>query len=164
MSLSERAISKIAALTAQGWGSARYALDLFKEAGMVSEARLGKDHITEEAVDKAHEMIEFSNLQEQIRELPQHPFLLLEAIYRLREKREISTGDVYSAYEGVCSQIGLRPFTLRKVSDFLTELDSAGLISCRLVSRGRNGRTRFVSWPSDAPMEKIHQREWEERF
>jgi len=43
--LSWPAISNIATLTAQGWGSARYALDLFKEAGMVSEASLAMDDI-----------------------------------------------------------------------------------------------------------------------
>jgi len=74
------AIAKIAALTAQGWGSARYALDLFKEAGMVSEAILAKDHITEEALDKAHDMIEESNIEDQIHELPPQPLALLEAI------------------------------------------------------------------------------------
>ena len=35
---SKPAISKIAALMAQGRGSARFALDLFKGAAMVSEA------------------------------------------------------------------------------------------------------------------------------
>ena len=33
-------------------------LTLFKEAGMVSEMKFNKDHITEQAVDKAHKMIE----------------------------------------------------------------------------------------------------------
>jgi cell division control protein 6 len=161
---SRGAIGKIAALTAQGWGSARYALDLFKEAGMVSEAILGNDYITEEAVDKANEMIEVSNIEDQIRELPQHPLALLETIYRLKKKGEISTGDVYSAYDSICGEKGLKPFTLRKVSDLLTELDSAGLISCRLVSKGRHGRTRLISWPLNSLMEKIYERERGERF
>ena len=158
------AIAKIAALTAQGWGSARYALDLFKEAGMVSEAILAKDHITEEAVDKAHEMIEESNIEDQIRDLPPQPLALLEAIYRKRVEKNLSTGDVYAAYEGVCGDAGLEPFSLRKVSDIITELDSAGLISCRLVSKGRYGRTRLISWPSNSSMERIYEREREERF
>ena len=158
------ATAKIAALIAQSWGSARYALDLFKEAGMVSEAKLGKDYITEQAVDTAHKMIEESNIEDQFRELPMQALALLEAIYRLRDNRDISTGDVYSSYEGVCRDVGLESFTLRKVSDIITELESTGLIICRLISRGRFGRTRLISWPSNSTLDRIYERERQERF
>lgn len=162
MGLSGPAISKIAALTAQGWGSARYALDLFKEAGVVSEATLEKDYIPlEAAVSKAEEMLEISNLEDQIRDLPQQPLAVLEAVYRLRGKKELCTGDVYSAYEGVCNERRLELFSLRKISNIITELDSAGLISCRLVSRGRFGRTRLINWTSNCSLEKVYERERE---
>jgi cell division control protein 6 len=161
---SEGAISKIAASTAQSWGSARYALDLFKEAGIVSETILSWDYITEEAVDKAKEMIEVSSIEDQIRTLPTHPLALLEAIYLLREERQLSTGNVYSTYTKVCGQIRLEPFSQRKVSDMITELDSEGLISCRQVFRGRRGRTRLINWHSSPLMDKIYERERAERF
>jgi cell division control protein 6 len=158
------AIAKIAALTAQSWGSARYALDLFKEAGMVSEMKFGKYYITEQAVDNAHKMIEESNIEDQFRELPIQALSLLEAIYRLRDNKDISTGDVYASYEKVCRDVGLESFTLRKVSDIITELESAGLIGCRLISRGRLGRTRLINWPSNPTLDKIYERERRERF
>jgi len=44
----------------------------------------------------------------------------------------------------------LDPVTLRRVSDILSELDMLGLISARLISRGRYGKTRVVSLESDA--------------
>ena len=156
---SKGAIARIAALTAQGWGSARYALDLLTEAGTVSEAVLGKDYIPQEAVEQAEEMLEVSKVEDQIRHLPQQPLAVLEAVYHLRGKRELSTGDVYSAYEGICRERGIEPFSLRKVSDIITELDSAGLLSCRLVSRGRSGRTRLISWPPHHALEKVYERE-----
>lgn len=71
----EGALVEIRNLAEKGYG-----VDLFKEAGMVSEAILAKDHITQEAVDKANEMIEESNIEDQIRDLPPQPLALLEAI------------------------------------------------------------------------------------
>jgi len=76
---SNAAIAKIAALTAQGWGSARYALDLLTEAGMVSEAILGEEYIPQEAVEQAEEMLEVTKIEDQIRDLPRQPLALLEA-------------------------------------------------------------------------------------
>ena len=153
------AIAKIAALTAQSWGSARYALDLFKEAGMVSEVKFRQNYVTEKAVDKAHKMIEESNIEDQFRELPMQALSVLEAIYRLRDNKEISTGEVHTSYERVCRDVGLESFTLRKVSDIITELESTGLIGCRLNSGGRFGRTRLISWPSNPTLDKIYERE-----
>jgi cell division control protein 6 len=151
------AISLIAALTAQGWGSARYALDLLKEAAMVSEEVLGRDYISPESVEQAEEMLEVVNYEDQIRDLPKQALAVLEAVYRLRGGKELSTGDVYSEYEKVCGASGLNPFSLRKVSDIITELDSTGLISCRLVSRGRFGRTRLVNWPPNSALERVYE-------
>ena len=159
---SRAALGKIAALTAQGWGSARYGLDLLKEAGMVSEAILARAYITEEAVDRAERMLEVGKIEEEIRNLPQQPMAVLESVYRQKSKRDLSTGDVYSAYERICRERGVEAFSLRRVSDIITELDSAGLISCRLVSRGRLGRTRLISWPSNPAFEKVYTREREE--
>ena len=89
---------------------------------------------------------------------------MLEAIYRLKEKRDISTGDVYASYEDVCRDVRIGTFTLRKVSDIITELESTGLIGCRLISRGRFGRTRLISWPSNPTLDKIYERERRDRF
>jgi Cdc6-like AAA superfamily ATPase len=131
---------------------------------MVSEAKLEKDYITEKAVDIAHKMIEESNIEDQFRELPMQALTLLEAIYRLRDNKDVSTGEVYCSYEKACRDVGLESFTLRKVSDIITELESTGLISCRLISRGRSGRTRLISWPSNPTLDKIYERERQQRF
>ena len=51
-------------LTAFSWGLARYALDLFKEAGMVGEVKSNKDCIAEQAVDKLKWIISDSSIIE----------------------------------------------------------------------------------------------------
>ena len=68
---------------------------------------------------------------------------MLEAVYRLKGKRELSTVDVYAAYEGICGERGLEPITLRKASGIITEMDSAGLLS----------------WPSHHTLKKAYERE-----
>jgi cell division control protein 6 len=158
---SQGSIAWIAAHTAQSWGSARYALDILKEAGMVSEVLLDKGYIPQEAVEQAVKMLEVNSYEAQVRDLPQQALAVLDAVYRQKEKKSLSTGDVYSAYEKVCCDKGLSAFTLRKVSDMITELDSAGLISCRLVSKGRFGRTRLITWSSNPALEKVYEMERE---
>jgi Cdc6-like AAA superfamily ATPase len=89
---------------------------------------------------------------------------VLEAIYRLKEKRDISTGDVYASYEDVCRDVRIESFTLRKVSDIITELESTGLICCHLKSRGRFDRTRLINWPSNPTLDKIYEKGRRERL
>ncbi|MEM7822783.1 MAG: cell division control protein Cdc6, partial [Candidatus Aenigmatarchaeota archaeon] len=51
---------------------------------------------------------------------------------------------------------GMKVLTQRRVSDIIAELDMQGLISTRLVSRGRYGRTREMSITFSQPIfEKI---------
>jgi len=66
---------------------------------MVSEAILGEEYISQEAVEQTGEMLEVSKIEDQIHGLPQQPLAVLKAAYRLRGKKELSTGDVYLAYE-----------------------------------------------------------------
>ena len=153
---SKAAISLIAGRTAKEWGSARRALDLLKEAGMVSEEIFGMDYISQDAVDQAEEMLDISKLQEQVRDLPQHPLSVLEAVFRSKGNMKLSTGEVYSGYAAICRERRLEPFSLRKISDIITELASAGLIGCRQVSRGKLGRTRYISWLPDPGLEKVY--------
>ena len=153
-------IAKIAAITGQAWGSARYGLDLLREAGMVSEAILKKDYIPEEAVDQADEQLEVSKIQEEISNLPPHALAVLEAVQGSSRKgeKELSTGDVYQFYEKICGLRNLNPFSLRKISDVITDLDLLGLIHCRQVYKGRYGRTRIISWPKNPILDRIFDR------
>ncbi|MEK6853998.1 MAG: cell division control protein Cdc6, partial [Nanoarchaeota archaeon] len=56
----------------------------------------------------------------------------------------IFTGEVYELYKKYCAEIGLRPLTQRRVSDILSELDMLGVITARVISKGRYGRTREI--------------------
>ena len=55
---------------------------------MVSEATLAMDFIPLEAVKRAEEMLEVSNLEDQIRILPHQPLAVLEAVNHLEGKNK----------------------------------------------------------------------------
>ena len=55
------------------------------------------------------------------------------------------TGDVFETYTEICSANGMKPLTQRRISDLIGELDMLGIITARVVSNGRYGRTRDIS-------------------
>jgi cell division control protein 6 len=48
-------------------------------------------------------------------------------------------------YREFCRRASLRPFTARAFTDMLSELDLSSLSRCRVVSKGRYGRTRQIT-------------------
>jgi cell division control protein 6 len=56
----------------------------------------------------------------------------------------IFTGDVYSMYESICLKTKNEVLTQRRVSDIVGEFDMLGLINARVISKGRQGRTREI--------------------
>ena len=67
---------------------------------------------------------------------------LLESITDNSET--VSTGDVYEEYARICKELGMDSLTQRRVGDLINELDALGIISARVVSRGRHGRTKEI--------------------
>lgn len=143
-------IAKSSALVAQEWGSARYALDLLIEIGRMVENN-GRAVATMEDVDKAYEKTEISKLSDQLGILPQQPFAVLDAIYRLKGSKvtEIFTGDVFAEYCKICQESGMKQLSQRRMSDIISDLDQDGLINAQTLSKGRYGRTRKVMWILD---------------
>ena len=143
----DAAIGLCAALAAQENGDARRALDLLRVAGELAE-REGASRVTEEHVRKALEVIERNTVAEVLTTLPIQSKVILLAIYNLSKEKiteEITTGTLYEEYCNVCSQIGLEKLTQRRVGDLVNELDMLGMVTSRVVSKGRYGRTKIVS-------------------
>jgi cell division control protein 6 len=61
------------------------------------------------------------------------------------EEDEIATGDVYSEYKEMCSELDVSELTQRRVSGLISELDMLGVINAKVISKGRYGRTRQIS-------------------
>ncbi|MEM7828103.1 MAG: ORC1-type DNA replication protein [Candidatus Aenigmatarchaeota archaeon] len=155
--ISDGVIQKCAALAAQEHGDARRAIDLLRIAGEIAEREDARTVMLTH-IDKAENKLDIDRYTELVRTLPRQSKAVLMAITKLTEKNknDIQTGDVFSYYEKICKANGMKVLTQRRVSDIIAELDMQGLISTRLVSRGRYGRTREMSITFSQPIfEKI---------
>jgi cell division control protein 6 len=78
---------------------------------------------------------------------PKQHQLVLYSIIKISQKAKkvIFTGEIYEYYKGLCIESSLRPLTQRRVSDIISEFDMLGLITGKIISKGRYGRTREVS-------------------
>lgn len=134
-------IEKCAGLAAQEHGDARRALDLLRVAAEVAE-RENSERVEERHVDVAESKIDSERILETVESQPRQSQAVLWSI--LKMGGEVHTGDIFSLYEKICSENGLRSLTQRRVSDLIAELDLLGIINAKVVSKGRYGRTRII--------------------
>ena len=144
------------ALAAQEHGDARRALDLLRMSAELAER--GKAvKITKKYVKLAQNKIEIDRVIEVVRTLPTQSKLILLAVF-LQEKHNkktsnagaIITGDVYNIYKELCRKTRADFLTQRRVTDLISELDMLGVITARVISKGRYGRTREIRTSSSA--------------
>lgn len=139
-------IEKCAAFAARDHGDARRAIELLRVAAELSE-RAGLSKVTTEHLDLAENKIETDRIFEIIKTQPDQYQAALYAIYSIcsKKKDQVFTGEVYDLYQSLCSKVGLRPLTQRRISDIVGELDMLGIINAKVISKGRYGRTREIS-------------------
>jgi len=121
-------------------------VELLSTAVRIAEATSGR--LTEREVDIAENQLEVDKTEEMIRALAPQQRLALKACYLLlsRENRKISTGQAYQGYTEICTHERFRPLSQRRFSDLVSFLDLYGLINGQVLSRGRYGNTRTISW------------------
>jgi cell division control protein 6 len=143
--LSDSALGLCAALAAAEHGDARRALDLLRVAGEVAE-RKGLAVVSEEHVREAEKHIEHNRVVEALSNLTLHSKLVTLSIYHLgkRDARGAITGEISEVYEELSGELGVAPLTQRRLSTLINELDAMGLLSARVVSMGRYGRTKKI--------------------
>jgi len=138
-------IEKCAALAAQEHGDARKALDLLRVAGELAE-RNAEVKVSVNHVDSAQQKIDLDRVIETVKAQPKQSQAVLYSIMVLAEKdKQVQTGEVFDNYQETCKRQGLKILTTRRVSDLIAELDMFGIISTKITSKGRYGRTRIIS-------------------
>jgi len=151
------------ALAAQEHGDARRALDLLRMSAELAER--GKSlKITKKHVRLAQNKIEIDRIIEVVRTLPTQSKLILLALL-LQEKHNkktgttgaITTGEVYEIYKELCKKTRTDSLTQRRVADLISELDMLGIITARVISKGRYGRTRDIKTSSSEDIMNILQ-------
>lgn len=155
-SIDDDVIPLCSALAAQEHGDARRALDLLRMSTELAE-RSGSLKITKKFVRLAQSKIEIDRIIEVVRTLPTQSKLILLAIL-LQERHNkktgaagaITTGDVYEIYKNLCKKARTDSLTQRRVADLISELDMLGIITARVISKGRYGRTREIKMSSSS--------------
>jgi len=154
--IDEDVIPLCSALAAQEHGDARRALDLLRMSAELAE-RAKSPRITKKHVKLAQNKIEVDRIMEVIRTLPAQSKLILLAVL-LQEKYNqktgstgaITTGEVYEIYKDLSKKARTDKITQRRVADLISELDMLGIITARVISKGRYGRTRDIKLSSSA--------------
>ncbi len=143
--IDESVTSLCAALAAQEHGDARRALDLLRVAAEIAE-RNDEDKITDRHVLRAKNQLELDCVIEAVKSLPTQSKLILLGIIMNEEMgaTRMTTGDVYSMYKQLCRRTGMSILTQRRITDLISELDMLGLVSARVKSFGRGGRTKEI--------------------
>jgi cell division control protein 6 len=162
-SVDEDVIPLCSALAAQEHGDARRALDLLRMAAELAE-RSGVPKVTKKFVRQAQSKIEIDRIKEVVRTLPTQSKLILLAIL-LQEKHNeksgktgsITTGDVYDIYEDLCKKTRTDSLTQRRIADLISEMDMLGIITARVISKGRYGRTKEIKMSSSNDIISILQ-------
>jgi len=138
-------VERCAAYAALENGDARRALALLRLAAEMAERDKAK-RITSDHVVKAKNRLEQDIIVDCCRTLPPHCKVLLYAILQSFERRRtgVLTGEVYESYRRLAERLGLQPLHARSISNYVSELETLGLIRATIVSRGRGGRTREI--------------------
>ena len=149
-------IEKIAALACREHGDARKAVQLLAKSAYWAEK--AGSRLTSEIIDQAANELETDRYLTMVRSAPTQMKAVMAAVIeatRRREKEVLGTGEAYEAYQGFCRRTDIRALTGRAFGDLLAELDLYCLIRCRVISRGRYGRSREIHM--DLPEEFVEQ-------
>ena len=145
-------IEKIAALASREHGDARKAVQLLAKSAYLAE-KAGSG-LTPEIIDHAANELETDRYLTLVRTAPRQMKVVMAAIIEAKRqltKRILGTGEAYEAYKAFCKKVDIRSLTGRAFGDLLAELDLYCLVRCRIVSRGRYGRSReiFLDLPDE---------------
>ena len=119
-------------------GDARRAIDLLRVAAEIAE-RAQNTHVNETHVREATQKIEENKEVIALKSYPLHEKLLILSVMK---STELSTGEVYSVYKGLCKEIRQKELTQRRVTQMLSEIELSGIISGRIVYQGTHGNTK----------------------
>ena len=134
----EAALNLCSALAGREHGDARRAIDLLRVAGEIAE-REQKTTINENHIQLARNKIEENKEVTALQSFPLHEKLLIIAAMK---NTELATGEIYTAYKGLCQAVRQHELTQRRVTQMLSEIELSGIISGRIVHQGIHGNTK----------------------
>ena len=136
---------------AQEHGDARKALNLLRISAEIAE-REAENNVTVDYVIKAKNIMEQNLIHNLVSTLTlQYKAVLASIILNRSPKENVqqTTGEVYNTYNLICQRFKINVLTQRRVGNIISELDMQGLINAKVVSLGRQGRTKYINLEMD---------------
>ena len=154
--VSDDVISLCAARAAQEHGDARRALDLLRVSSELAE-REGASHVEERHVAAAQESIETDTMSECVKTLPVQSKIVLSSMLLLAGsgQKVFTSGQVVGIYRDLVKELDADSLSHRRVSELINDLTMLGIVSSRVVSYGRHGRTTEIYF--DKPTNEIRR-------
>ncbi len=158
------AIAKTAAIAAQDTGSARHALDILHQAGLLARKN-NLETITDTTIDEAVSHVQRGRIMDELQELPTQSHYVLAAIISLTEQYNTeapSTTEIYERYEHITNEADSNGTTLsqRSIHNRLSELATTGFLAFEQVNNGKNGgmyNTYTLEVPADDITEFLNE-------
>ncbi|HJK44951.1 MAG TPA: cell division control protein Cdc6, partial [Methanocorpusculum sp.] len=124
-------------------------LDLLRVSGELAE-RESSDKVLESHVRRAQENIETDTMSECVQTLPRQGKMVLCAMLLVSSsgQKVFTSGSVINIYRELARELDIEPLTHRRVSDLINELNMLGIVTARVVSHGRHGRTTEIYFNS----------------
>ena len=156
--IEEGVIQQAAAFAAKEHGDARRALELLRYSGEIAERENSKTIKLEHLV-KADKKSERNKILDIIKSQPKQFQMITYSIIKTSQREKLNlltnkktieiepttTGEVYDYYNKLAKELRQSNLSLRRISDIIVELEVLGLINFKIVSKGRYGRTRFIT-------------------
>ena len=141
----ESAIDYLSAYIARESGDVRKALKILSIAGEIAEKN-SLEKITIECIKRAINILEVNIYEEIIKKLPLHYKLILYSLLILKERgsEPVTTGKLYNIYKKVCESLNIETLSQKRVSEIISELEHMGILSSKILNRGKYGRTREI--------------------
>lgn len=142
-------LEKCAAYAAREHGDVRRAIDVLRIAGEVAE-REASPIVEMRHLDEAEKRLESDRIfSVSLQQPPQFQLVLYAVLFVASSKKIVFTGEIYEIYQTLCRKNNSNVLTQRRISDILAELDMLGIITAKIISKGRYGRTREISLSID---------------
>ncbi len=150
-------IQLCSALAAQDKGSARQAIDLFREACDHAEEN-GQTTVSEENVRAAETRVERGRIEEAIPDLTNHGRLALMAVATAerREDTPLRTKELYDYYTRCAKANAIDPLTDRSLHDHADDLAMLGFVKRHEKNKGRKGG-KFFEYELDIPIQSVYE-------
>jgi len=139
-------------------GDARYAIEILWRAAKHADIE-SSQYITPEHVRRAKSEVSPTYSKESLLYLSLHELMFLLAVVHALKGSEtpyVPMGDAEKSYRSLCERFSEAPRRHTQVWEYMKRLEMLGLLTAKLSTKGRRGRTTLIGLP-DVPLASLER-------